>query len=572
MDGDRTKNEDNIMYCDKENVNILTALLIAHGVTDVVVCPGSRNAPLVHNFNECKEITCHNITDERTAGFIALGIRQQACRPVAVCVTSGSALLNVLPAVAEASYQQQGIIVISADRPTAWIGQLDGQTLPQQGALGEFAAISVSLPEPHNDVERWHCNRLVNEALIKAFMPSAPSVHINVPISEPLFSFNVEHLPSERTVRRMAWTNEAARQTILHAVERAERRMVVLGQCSRNDIPKHVVRTLQEKAMVVYEPIATDGMEALHIDDIIDIIGSDQRSLPDCVVFAGGNTVSKRLRHFLRSLPPETLHITVSADGMLHDVSQHTTMLIDGMPAEVVATLAAALSQQHSLQTFFRPLQKACSAFYAGYTPGYSQMLAVKRMEEITDRGRDSVYYANSMAVRLAAIFANHYVYCNRGINGIEGSMSVAVGGATYRAMRGEEGKVYCVIGDLSFFYDSNALWHDSLPDNLRILLLNNGEGVIFRNLKGLEGSPARNVFVAGKHKASAKGLCLQNRVRYLSASDTESLEEGIRLLRDASSPTLLEVFTTAEDDSKEYQKCCSEAKEWIRRNFLYNI
>ena len=101
------------MYCDKENVNILTALLVAHGIEDIVVCPGSRNAPLVHNFNECPELTCHAVTDERSAAFIALGIRQQKRMPVAVCVTSGSALLNLLPGVAEAAYQQQGIIAVS---------------------------------------------------------------------------------------------------------------------------------------------------------------------------------------------------------------------------------------------------------------------------------------------------------------------------------------------------------------------------------------------------------------------------------------------------------------------------
>ncbi|MEE1315682.1 MAG: thiamine pyrophosphate-binding protein, partial [Prevotella sp.] len=149
------------MYCDKENVNILTALLVKHGVKHVVVCPGSRNAPLAHNFNECPDLTCHSMTDERSAAFFALGIRQQTNTPVAVCVTSGSALLNTLPGTAEAAYQQQGIIIISADRPAAWIGQNDGQTLPQQNALGCFVEKSVSIPEPHNSEERWMCNRLI---------------------------------------------------------------------------------------------------------------------------------------------------------------------------------------------------------------------------------------------------------------------------------------------------------------------------------------------------------------------------------------------------------------------------
>ena len=187
------------MYSDKENVNILTALLVAHGVRHAVVCPGSRNAPIVHNLNECPDIRCYPVTDERSAGFYALGMTQALNQPVVVCVTSGTALLNLAPAVAEAYYQHQPLIVISADRPQPWIDQLDGQTLPQPDALGRFVRKAVSLPEPHDNEERWYCNRLVNEALIVRHAP----VHINVPITEPLFDFKVAALPEERKIELM---------------------------------------------------------------------------------------------------------------------------------------------------------------------------------------------------------------------------------------------------------------------------------------------------------------------------------------------------------------------------------
>ena len=135
------------MYSNKENVNILTALLVAHGVRHAVCCPGSRNAPIVHNLNECPDIQCYPVTDERSAGFYALGMSQALSQPVAVCVTSGTALLNLAPAVAEAYYQQRPLVVISADRPPQWIDQLDGQTLPQPDALGRFVRKAVTLPE-----------------------------------------------------------------------------------------------------------------------------------------------------------------------------------------------------------------------------------------------------------------------------------------------------------------------------------------------------------------------------------------------------------------------------------------
>lgn len=188
------------MYSDKESVNILTSLLAVHGIKHIVVCPGSRNVPLVHNFNECPQFTCHPVTDERSAGFFALGISMALDMPVAVCVTSGTALLNVLPAVAEASYRHRGIIVISADRPQAWIDQLDGQTIPQHLALGSFVSKSVNLPEVYDEQSRWHCNRLVNEALIALKYNDGMSVHVNVPISEPLFNFTTKFLPRERSI------------------------------------------------------------------------------------------------------------------------------------------------------------------------------------------------------------------------------------------------------------------------------------------------------------------------------------------------------------------------------------
>lgn len=153
------------MFSSKENVNILTSLLIEHGVEAAVVCPGSRNAPIVHNLSECGRIRCIPVTDERSAGFVAIGMAEATRKPVAVCVTSGSALLNLAPAVAEASYLHVPLVAISADRPQAWIDQLDGQTLPQADALGRFVRKAVTLPEPTNATERWHCNRLVNEAL-----------------------------------------------------------------------------------------------------------------------------------------------------------------------------------------------------------------------------------------------------------------------------------------------------------------------------------------------------------------------------------------------------------------------
>ncbi|MBO4892924.1 MAG: 2-succinyl-5-enolpyruvyl-6-hydroxy-3-cyclohexene-1-carboxylic-acid synthase, partial [Prevotella sp.] len=222
------------MYSNKENVNILTSLLVAHGVHYAVCCPGSRNSPIVHNLNECPDIACYPVTDERSAGFYALGMSQCLQAPVAVCVTSGTALLNLAPAVAEAYYQHVPLVAISADRPEAWIDQLDGQTLPQPDALGRFVKKAVSLPEPHDDETRWYCNRLVNEALLETHHHGYGPVHINVPISEPLFDYRTPELPDERSICLL---NPRCYKTLL-SVECAgqfftsKKPMVIIGQMS----------------------------------------------------------------------------------------------------------------------------------------------------------------------------------------------------------------------------------------------------------------------------------------------------------------------------------------------------
>src|SRR5665647_669116 len=169
------------MYSSKKNVLETVALLKSHGISEVVLSPGSRNAPLIQSFASDPFFNCHRVVDERSAGFFALGIINRIQKPVAVCCTSGTAVLNYGPAVAEAFYQELPLVVVSADRATAWIGQMDGQTLPQAGIFGSLVLKSVQLPEVHSDEDRWHCNRLVNEVL-NAALNGGP-VHINIPVS-----------------------------------------------------------------------------------------------------------------------------------------------------------------------------------------------------------------------------------------------------------------------------------------------------------------------------------------------------------------------------------------------------
>lgn len=558
------------MYSNKENVNILTSLLLEYGVSDAVVCPGSRNAPIVHNLSVCEAIRCRPVTDERSAAFYALGLALATRRPTVVCVTSGSALLNVMPAVAEAAYQHVPLVVISADRPQQWIDQLDGQTIPQSDALGRFVRKAVQLPEPHNDEERWLCRRLVNEAMHLATCRQGAPVHINVPISEPLFEFDTEQLPqlSRFNNIKRAVIKDAS-MDMPDAFNEAKRPMIVIGQLAHGTISHETIRSLSEKYVVMSEPLSNPSYMTIHFDEAIRYIVSDNSSInddeddktayyPDYVIYVGDTLVSKPARRFLRNAKAPSCLITPDAAD-IHDPLMTLTDIVE-CDTDSINTLLASLcdapdtDERCRFHDRWQSFLDAYAAHADAYAPEYSQMATVKYFEEqLADLDIDiCVHYANSSAVRLACIYAQHYVWCNRGVNGIEGSLSTAAGFSL-----ATHDMTVCVIGDLSFFYDQNALWNSNLRGNLRIILLNNRGGGIFRQLPGLSDSPAADDLVMASHENTAQGICTQNDIGYMSAKNMDEMQIGIvtLLTRESERPMLLEVFTDSNDDVKALEK-----------------
>ena len=558
------------MYSNKENVNILTSLLLEYGVSDAVVCPGSRNAPIVHNLSVCEAIRCRPVTDERSAAFYALGLAIATRRPTVVCVTSGSALLNVMPAVAEAAYQHVPLVVISADRPQQWIDQLDGQTIPQSDALGRFVRKAVQLPEPHNDEERWLCRRLVNEAMHLATCRQGAPVHINVPISEPLFEFSTEQLPQLsrfNNIKRAA-INDAS-MDMPDAFHKAKRPMIVIGQLAHGTVSHETIRSLSEKYVVMSEPLSNPSYMTIHFDEAIRYIVSDNSSInddeddktayyPDYVIYVGDTLVSKPARRFLRNAKAPSCLITPDAAD-IHDPLMTLTDIVECDSDSINALLASLCDapdtdERCRFHDRWQSFLDACAAHADAYAPEYSQMATVKYFEEqLADLDIDiCVHYANSSAVRLACIYAQHYVWCNRGVNGIEGSLSTAAG----FSLATHDMTVW-VIGDLSFFYDQNARWNSNLRGNLRIILLNNRGGGIFRQLPGLSDSPAADDLVMASHENTAQGICTQNDIGYMSAKNMDEMQIGIvtLLTRESERPMLLEVFTDSNDDVKALEK-----------------
>ncbi|MDO4164980.1 MAG: 2-succinyl-5-enolpyruvyl-6-hydroxy-3-cyclohexene-1-carboxylic-acid synthase [Bacteroides sp.] len=549
------------MYSDKRNILQLVALLRAHGITKVVLCPGSRNAPLVHTLSTHPDFVSYAMTDERSAGFFAIGLALSDGNPVAVCCTSGTALLNLHPAVAEAYYQQVPLVVISADRPAAWIGQMDGQTLPQPEVFRSLVKKSVNLPEIHTEEDEWYCNRLVNEALLETHHHGKGPVHINIPISEPLFQFTVEALPEVRVITRYQGLNIYDRNynELMERLEKYRRRMIIVGQMNLIYVfEKRQVKQLYKHFAWLTEHLGNrtiPGLPVKNFDAALYAMPEEKipQMTPELLITYGGHIVSKRLKKFLRRNPPKE-HWHVSPDGEVVDLYGSLTTLIEIDPFEFLEKISGALLDSRT-PDYPRQWENYCKTIPEPDFP-YSEMSAIGALlKSLPDSC--SLHLANSSVVRYAQLYAippTIEVCCNRGTSGIEGSLSTAIG---YAACSDKLN--FVVIGDLSFFYDMNALWSTNLKPNLRILLLNNGGGEIFHTLPGLDMSGTSHKFITAVHKTSAKGWAEERGFLYLCAENEEQLAEAMPTLTQpeiTEQPVLLEVFTNKNKDArilKEY-------------------
>lgn len=548
------------MYTDKKSILQLAALLKAHGIRKIVLCPGSRNIPIVQTLANIPDFTCYPMTDERSAGFFALGLALHGGTPAAVCCTSGTALLNLHPAVAEAFYQQVPLVVISADRPAAWIGQMDGQTLPQPGVFGSLVKKSVDLPEVDSEESEWYCNRLINEALLELNHHGKGPVHINVPISEPFFKLPVTELPEVRVITRYQGLSvyDKDYQPLIDRLNRYQRRMAVVGQMNLIYLfDKRYTKMLYKHFAWFTENISNQTVPGVPIRNIEPLLCSmnfetQQKMRPELLITYGGHIISKRLKKFLRRHPPVE-HWHIAPDGEVVDLYGSLTTVIEMDPFEFLEKIAPMMENR----TPEYPRQwEALSKAIPQAQFDYSEMSAIGAVIRNLP-APCSLHLANSSVVRYAQLFdipANVEILSNRGTNGIEGSLSTALGYAT-----ASDKLNYLFIGDLSFFYDMNALWNSNYGANIRILLLNNEGGEIFHALPGLELHENARRFVTATHCATAKAWAEDRGFEYLSARNSEELNAAVTVFTQASvtnRPILLEVFTDKNLDIemlKEY-------------------
>ena len=546
------------MYSDKKNIQQLVALLQAHGVRKIVLCPGSRNAPLVQSITHNPYFSCTAVTDERSAGYVALGLALNGGQPAAVCCTSGTALLNMHPAVAEAYYQQVPLVVISADRPQAWINQMDGQTLPQAPAFGGLVKLAVQLPEVQTAEDEWYCNRLINEALLELYHHGRGPVHINIPISEPLFEFHTEELPEVRVIKRYVGLNEynESYDDLIDRLNGYSKRLMIAGQQMMIYLFDRYKNQVLSKGFAWFSEHlgnqTTAGQPIQNFDALLYSMQEKElsRYQPELVITYGGHVVSKRLKQYLRKYPPKE-HWHVAADGKVVDLFGALTTVIEMSPFEFLDRIAVLMNDQASS---YPQLWASRSKQLAEPTCGYSSLGVVGQFIQAMPSPA-VLHLGNSSVVRYAQLFRlpkEVDICCNRGTNGIEGSLSTAIGYSI------ASDKInFVLIGDLSFFYDMNALWMGAYGTNLRILLLNNSGGEIFKALP-MNLSPTASRYVCATHHTKAEAWAKERGFRYLSAQNQTDLTAALAQFTDPNvnqtEAMFLEVFTDANQDIADYK------------------
>ncbi|SDB41101.1 2-succinyl-5-enolpyruvyl-6-hydroxy-3-cyclohexene-1-carboxylate synthase [Flavobacteriaceae bacterium MAR_2010_188] len=564
----------------------IVQLCKSYGFKNVVISPGSRNAPLIIGFMEDEFFNCYSIVDERCAAFFGMGISQQTGIPTVLICTSGSAVLNYYPAVAESYFSNIPLIIISADRPKHLLNVGDGQTINQENVFENHVAYSCNLkidispekavknPEKleifkslENNLERFigiqkgiqESNEVeINKAFNLAITKSSP-VHINVPFDEPLY-VTTENLLVHPTLMRPL---DPKKESVLvdldsyaEAWNSAHKKMVIIGVLQPNAIEKELIDTLaKDESVLIFTETTSNIHSALTFPSIDKIIAplneADFKELqPEILLTFGGMVISKKIKAFLRTHSPEQ-HWHVGENPALDTyfkLNKTFNLSSNDFLREFLPKLNTNKTDYRTKWELVKEKRKIKHKEYIDKID-FSDFKAFDIiLKNITDK--IVLQLSNSATIRYAQLFdipGNIEVFCNRGTSGIDGSTSTAVGCSVQR-----KEQTLLITGDLSFFYDSNALWNDYIPSHFRIIVVNNHGGGIFRILPGDKNSTNFENYFETIHNLNSKHLCSMFDFEYFEALDEQELSTNLKTFFNPSErPRLLEIFTPRKENDK---------------------
>lgn len=542
----------------KISIQHIVMALAELGLKEVVVCPGSRNAPLVMSFNRHPAFHCTSIRDERSAGFFALGKAIGLKQAVAVVCTSGSAALNFAPAVSEAFYQRIPLIVITADRPKEWTGQGDGQTINQTNMYENFIRRSYDL---NGDISTpsvlWYNDRCLSEGFNIATISDKGPVHFNVPVSEPLYE-TAEVTGLKPRIFRLETTEKILSAESLSRMwgqfSACKKVMIIVGQHSADDLPAKELSKIGHFRNVI---VLTESIANMHDESFVENIdrcitnleNEDALALmPELLITMGGAIISKRIKALIRKYRPQ-FHWNVTPFDTDMDTYQSLTLAVPVEPSVFIKQLLQVASDVPSgyHEKWIRrkdQLAKLHERFCA--TCNYSDLKVFYRLYQ-TIPSNIFLHMANSSPVRYAQLFDNGSIadsWSNRGTSGIDGCVSTAMGAASALP----EKNFLLITGDVAFHYDKNALWNDEAINNLNIIIINNGGGGIFRIISGTDKVDEMEKYFETSMEITAEKIAEHYHWNYLPVKAEEQLNDILKsFFNGRTGRTILEIFTNAE-------------------------
>lgn len=533
----------------------ITQLCLAKDIKHIVICPGSRNAPLTIGFTENPYFKVYSIVDERSAAFFAMGIAQQTGHPAAVVCTSGSAVLNFYPAVAEAFYSDIPLLVISADRPSNYIDIGDGQTIRQENVLQNHIiyAANLKVEEEHQIYNETQINVAINSCIeLKG------PVHINAPFDEPLYqkvdtlTVKPQHVPVKLEVKKI----DEDISDYVKIWNQSKRKLILVGVLAPGSIEEQVINQLVEDERVL---VLTETTSNLHhdrficsIDKLIASFNTEDFKAfqPELLITFGGMVISKKIKALLRQYPAKNhWHIDEKkAYDTYFTLNKHFKV----SPNAFFRTFLAKTNSVNSSyqETWIQKKQYREQKHHAYLNSASFSDLKVFEYLFRKIPGMTILHLSNSTTVRYALLFTldkSIAVFCNRGTSGIDGSTSTSVGNAVV-----SEKPVTLLTGDLSFFYDTNGLWNNYIPNSFKIILINNSGGGIFRILPGDKDTQNFDRFFETVHNLTARHLCEMHNLNYFSVNTEKNLNDALdKFFSESDKPGLLEIFTPRQENDK---------------------
>lgn len=533
----------------RQHIADLAEICRRKGITRVVISPGSRSAPLIKAFYKTFGEACISIVDERSAAYFALGISLQMQKPVALICTSGTAVLNYAPALAEAFHQKVSLLAITADRPLEWIDQQDNQTLRQSGIYKNYIRGSYDLPQVMTTPDDlWYAHRLINEAVNACTSPDKGPVHINVPLADPLY----DDLPAPTgNIRIMARIEPGISlklpDEMVQEWKNARKILIIHGQDVPGSEASKVLPSLLSDGRIAIIAENISNIEGKHIISNSNLVLSKNRgnspAFPDLIIHSGGQVVSKALTGYLRRAQGVNCW-RIGTDKGIVDTFKQVTRIISHPCAAVYRALvdSGGTPADSSYRTIWDTLTSRANSLAEESIrqAPFSDLRIFHRIFQSIPSGA-VIALGNSSIIRYAQLFPTRngcVYYSNRGVSGIDGCLSTAAGIAH------ASGKITLAItGDLGFLYDSNALWNRDLPANLKILVINNGGGGIFHILKGPSEQPGFTKLIEANHPVNIHKLADSFGIGYFFAADEQALQnQWVDFMKENGKAALFEV------------------------------